>query len=261
MPDVSTHYPLDPSALTTDAIEREVNVVTRDLIAMRIDLQRDLDNRSDNRQREQKHQEDLFEAKLAGIQEIFDNKILAINDATLLRLESVAKVPNEIKSEIGHHEDLQLERFKSIALQFNERDIRTEQAGKASTEALAAALQAAKELVTAQGEASAASAIKSETSFTKQIDQIGTIISTLEKALDARITELKERIDRTEGNTQGSERVANDAQDKANAILLAAVNAGNAKKGQQSNQIALVGVALIVLTIIMPLINDMLGKL
>jgi hypothetical protein len=38
---------------------------------------------------------------------------------------------------------------------------------------------------------------------TKQIDQIGTLINTLEKSLTDRITELKERIDRGEGQTTG----------------------------------------------------------
>ena len=74
----------------------------------------------------------------------------------------------------------------------------------AQAQALAAALQAAKELVGAQGEASAAAAVKSETSFTKQIDQIGTLIATLEKSLTDRITELKERIDRGEGTSSGA---------------------------------------------------------
>jgi len=205
----------DPSAMTTAAIHREVSVIERDLTALRADLQRDLAQRGESRQREQESQDKVFEAKLKGIQDVFEGKIVAINDATQLRLESVAGIPDSIKSEISHHEDLQIERFQSIAQQFNERDIRTEQAGKASTEALAAALQAAKELVGAQGEASAAAAIKSETSFTKQIDQIGTIIQTLEKALDARITELKERIDRGEGSTTGARDTRIEYRDQA----------------------------------------------
>ena len=55
-----------------------------------------------------------------------------------------------------------------------------------------------------QNEANTVAATKSETSFTKQIDQIGTLIATLEKSLTDRITELKERIDRGEGGTSGA---------------------------------------------------------
>jgi len=100
-------------------------------------------------------------------------------------------------------ENVQTERFKGIEKQFTERDIRTDQAGAAASAALAAALQAAKELVGAQGEASAAAAVKSETAFTKQIDQITALIQTGNAASDARTTELKERIDRSEGTSQG----------------------------------------------------------
>jgi hypothetical protein len=112
-------------------------------------------------------------------------------------LETALRSVNELR--LVHDE-----RFSSIGQQFIERDVRTTQASGAADDALKAALQAAKELVGAQGEASSAAAVKSETSFTKQIDQIGTIIQTLEKALDARITELKERIDRGEGAGTGA---------------------------------------------------------
>ena len=135
--------------------------------------------------------------------EVRDERLRGIDSATSLRLEQMRNQPEQIREQIEHLELLHNEKFNSIKTQFTERDIRSEQASKASTEALAAALQAAKELVGAQGEASAAAAVKSETSFTKQIDQIGTIISTLEKSLDARITELKERIDRGEGQQAG----------------------------------------------------------
>ena len=80
-------------------------------------------------------------------------------------------------------------------------------------------MQAAKELVGAQGEASAAAAVKSETSFTKQIDQIGTIIQTLEKALDARITELKERIDRGEGSQNGTQQTVNNRRADSTVLI------------------------------------------
>lgn len=153
----------DPSALTTDMVHREIAML-REMLESRLRLE-----------------------------EVAGNK----------RREALDRIPGETEKLISHLGNLQLEKFSSVAQQFVERDVRSEQANAASAQALAAALQAAKELVGAQGEASAAAAVKSETSFTKQIDQIGTIIQTLEKALDARITELKERIDRGEGSTQG----------------------------------------------------------
>lgn len=134
---------------------------------------------------------------------IRDERLHAIDRATDLRMDALPNISSEIDAKVKHLQELFNERFSSVNQQFVERDVRSDQQAAASAQALAAALQAAKELVGAQGEASAAAAVKSETSFTKQIDQIGTIIQTLEKALDARITELKERIDRGEGSDKG----------------------------------------------------------
>jgi cation transport regulator ChaB len=144
------------------------------------------------------------DASIASLRELMESKLNGMEQAVDLQNKQAAMFPVEVRTEISHLRQLHEERFSSIAQQFNERDIRTDQASRASKEALDAALQAAKELVNAQGEASSAAAVKSETSFAKQIDQIGTIISTLEKALDARITELKERVDRGEGSSAGS---------------------------------------------------------
>jgi hypothetical protein len=122
--------------------------------------------------------------------------------AIRLHAEIIDRVPAERDMAIKHLEELHDEKFGSIAVQFAERDVRSEQASEGAKQALDAALLAQKELVAQQNEANSAAA-KAEASFMKQIDQIGTIIQTLERALDARITELKERIDRREGSTAG----------------------------------------------------------
>lgn len=117
---------------------------------------------------------------------------------------TVAEARSEIDRAVTSLERLHTEKFNSIELQFHERDVRTAQSQLAADQALNAALQAAKELVNAQSQASTDAAVKSETSFTKQIDQIGVQLQSVQAALDARITELKERIDRGEGGDKGS---------------------------------------------------------
>ena len=168
---------------------------------------------------------------LDNLKEIIGTRLDAMDEATELRLEMFRKLPAEIDAKVQHLNELTIERFnlegekfKGIAQQFLERDVRTTQASGAADDALKAALQAAKELVGAQGEASAAAAVKSETSFTKQIDQIGTIIQTLEKALDARITELKERIDRGEGTVSGGKEVTQSHRSD-NSFLVSVITA------------------------------------
>jgi len=161
---------------------------------------------------------------LANLKELISARLDAMDGATNLRLEMFKGLPEDIERRIAHLREVQDEKFHTIDNQFKERDVRTTQASGAADDALKAALQAAKELVGAQGEASAAAAVKSETSFTKQIDQIGTIIQTLEKALDARITELKERIDRGEGSSSGAVDQRNEKR-MDSQVLIAAVAA------------------------------------
>jgi hypothetical protein len=175
--------------------------------------------------------------EIEGVWERFESRIRAVDAAAAARQAVLDRVPDDTERRIHHLRELQSERFDSIAQQFAERDVRTDQATSSGAQALAAALQAAKELVGAQGEASAAAAVKSETSFTKQIDQIGTIIQTLEKALDARLTELKERIDRGEGNQDGARSGRGE------------------RRGDMSLVVTIFGAVLVAVGIIMPLLT------
>jgi hypothetical protein len=117
----------------------------------------------------------------------------AMDQATDLRLDAFLKVPEETALLIAHLQDLMDEKFKSVTLQFSERDVRIESDKRAAKEALDAALLAAKELVGVTND-----------NTTKQIDQILTLITTQNSATDARITELKERIDRGGGGVEGA---------------------------------------------------------
>jgi hypothetical protein len=166
---------------------------------------------------------EALQREIANLRELLGARMDQMDAATELRLEALLKIPAETAALIQHLEALHDEKFRSIELQFKERDIRGDQANRASKEALDAALLAAKELVGATNLANAAAAKKSEDNFTKQIDQIMTLIVTQGQATDARITEqgktadarvvevkerideLKERIDRASGMTEGGQ--------------------------------------------------------
>jgi hypothetical protein len=226
----ANRYPVpDPTSLTTDQMRREVaglkELLTSQIDAIEAALSLRVNEVARYPQRvsdEVQHLRDLHDRDIQGVRQQFNERdtrtelaaehartaidaaLAAVKDTgesyqrqASSMLETALRSVNELR--LVHNE-----KFAGITRQFEERDVRTTQASSAADDALKAALQAAKELVGAQGEASAAAAVKSETSFTKQIDQIGTIIQTLEKALDARITELKERIDRGEGAGVGA---------------------------------------------------------
>jgi hypothetical protein len=216
----------DPTRLTTEQLRRELATL-REILETRLDgmdratelasMQAVVIREQIEQTRDRLREETATEVgQLRGLLEArFDGMDRAIR----LHAEIIDRVPIERDAAIKHLAELHDEKFASIALQFAERDVRSEQATEGAKQALDAALLAQKELVSQQNEANSAAAAKAEASFTKQIDQIGTIIQTLEKALDARITELKERIDRGEGSTSGAAESRSDRRLDTGQVL------------------------------------------
>ena len=225
----------DPTKLTTEQLRRELATL-REILETRLhgmDRATKLATAQTALIREQidKTRDRLREETATAVRqlrELLEARFDGIDQAIRLQAEIIDRVPAERDMAVKHLADLHAEKFASIALQFAERDVRSEQAAEDAKHAIAAALLGQKELVAQQNEANSAATAKAEASFTKQIDQIGTIIQTLEKALDARITELKERIDRGEGSTAGaagsrSERRLDTGQVLTTLSVLAAV--------------------------------------
>jgi hypothetical protein len=129
------------------------------------------------------------------------------------------RLQTDIKIAVEGLRQLHEERFNAIQLQFGERDTRGDQEKKASKEALDAALLAQKESVAQQNDANTTAATKTETNFTKQIDLVGTQITALDKSLTDRISELKERIDRGEGQGQGHDSARTEQRLSQGAVV------------------------------------------
>jgi hypothetical protein len=218
----------DPTRLTTEQLRRELATL-REILETRLDA---MDRATELAtaqavvigQQVEQTRDRLREETAADVRqlrELLETRLDGMDRAIRLHAEIIDRVPAERDTAIKHLEELHDEKFGSIALQFAERDVRSEQATEGAKQALDAALLAQKELVAQQNEANSAATAKAEASFTKQIDQIGTIIQTLEKALDARITELKERIDRGEGSTAGAAGSRSERRLDAGQVLTA----------------------------------------
>ena len=120
------------------------------------------------------------------------DKAITLLQATLDQSPSIAEMYSK-------HEQM----FVNIETQFKERDVRAEQTKTEGKVSIDAALQAAKEAVSEQNKSNGLAILKSETSTTKQIDQIGATISTLENSMDSKISDVKERLTLIEGRTKG----------------------------------------------------------
>jgi Fe2+ transport system protein B len=133
----------------------------------------------------------LVEKAITNLREIIDARINGM-DQEIARIErDILARPEAISKEIKHLQELHDERFRGIATQFAERDVRVEQTAK-DTKA-----------VEKQNEAFSLSINKSEAATLKQIDSQADLIKSATGALNDKIDDIKERLTRIEGAAVG----------------------------------------------------------
>lgn len=145
-----------------------------------------------------------MDVKINGLGTVIDSKLACSNASIDLLRNQIDKIPDQFHRSVDRLKELHEEKFKSISTQFLERDTRTEQTSRDSKVAVDAALQAAKEAVGEQNKSNAMAIAKSEATFTKQIDQIGVLVTTMSKAIDDKIDDIKGRIQMIEGGKKGA---------------------------------------------------------
>jgi hypothetical protein len=189
----------DPTLLTTAALTREIAAL-KDVVFTRLDgMDRAIV---------------LFDANITRVPTETDRAILHLKELLESRLDGMDKavrllqdlndkIPVKIDEKIMALHGVHGEKFDSIQTQFRERDVRSEQSSKDSKVAVDAALQAAKEAVGEQNKSSALAIAKSEASTTKQIDQLGQLIQSTTKGVDDKFQDVKDRLTRIEGKTEG----------------------------------------------------------
>jgi hypothetical protein len=144
--------------------------------------------------------------EISSMREILEARMDGTDKAILQLQRQVEHGRTEVQDKVGHLQELHEEKFKSIAIQFAERDTRTEQMSRDSKVAVDAALQAAKEAVGEQNKSSALAIAKSESATTKQIDQQAVLLQTATRAIDDKISDLKDRLTAIDGRTIGGDR-------------------------------------------------------
>lgn len=126
--------------------------------------------------------------------EIIETRLVGNDKAIELLQKATDRIPDFVDSAVRRLQELHSEKFSSIDKQFIERDVRTEQGAKVAQVAIDAAFKSAGEAVS-----------KTETSFTKQIDQQREVIQQTTKTTDDKINDLKDRLGVIENRTSSSE--------------------------------------------------------
>jgi len=172
----------DPTVLTTEQLERMKEVVFREILASR----------------------EIVESKMSGIKTVLETRLEGMDKAINLVQLQRDVFPAKVQVEVGHLQKLHQEKFDSITTQFRERDTRAEQTSRDAKIAVDAALQAAKEAVGEQNKSNALAIAKSEATFTKQIDQIGVLVSSMGKGFDDKVDDIKGRLTAMESQKKGA---------------------------------------------------------
>lgn len=148
--------------------------------------------------------EDL-QREIAGLKEFYDARFVAWEKAIVLLQSNADKAPSPavIEERILSLRALHDERFRGIAVQFEERDTRTEQTFSQSQIALNAALSTAKEAVEKQNASSALAIAKSEAATAEQLKQMTVTFGETNKGTSDKIDDIKERITTIESRGAG----------------------------------------------------------
>jgi hypothetical protein len=174
----NSRRPSDPTGLTMDALMREAQHV-RDLLLTKVEC---------------------LAADMARVD------------------KTVVDLPSSLNKDISHVREFLLEKFntvdeqfRSVQTQFTERDRGVDQAATDSKVRVDAALSAQKEAVGEQNKSNALAIGKTETGFTKSIDQMSMVLSTNNAALDSKIVDIKARLDKLEGSVNGRTQIMQES--------------------------------------------------
>jgi hypothetical protein len=156
--------------------------------------------------------------EIASLREILEQRLNGI-DARNAQFHEAFKIMEYAKRTLVEADNTYQEKFRSIDIQFAERDKRLEQTSRDSKTAVDAALQAAKEAVEKQNQSSALAIAKSETSTLKQIDSIGTQMADMRRALDDKSEDLKERLTRLEAIAVGGKGLKDEGRANLSIVI------------------------------------------
>lgn len=206
----------DPTLLTTQQLLREISALT-----------------------------EQFNLKITGLDNTLSARLNAIDKATDKFEATLTSVPTDVDRQVGQLrievgllvEGLKQyhgERFTGVDDQFSELRAAIEKSERVTKVAVDAALEAAGKANAAQAETFLVSSNKTETNFTKQIDQLAVLIQANTKALDDKIIDAKERITRIEAAGIGATTSQRDTHSASTlivaivAVLLSALSAAAA---------------------------------
>jgi hypothetical protein len=141
--------------------------------------------------------------EVAHLKEAITVRLDATDRALATFQDNLTRVPTEVQKEVGHLREFHDQKFVDIENQLRERSDRRTAEKAAAQEALAAALQAAKELSASQDAANATALDKSQASIDRRLSDLAKLFETSIASVRVEIADLKSRLDKGEGSLGG----------------------------------------------------------
>jgi hypothetical protein len=170
------------------------------------------------RDRERIAERDYVDGQL----DILKERLNGIDRATVVLNETVNRTPTVVQVAIGNVRELMEEKFDSIALQFKERDTRSERESRDNKIAVDAAFAAQKEIAAQQNQSNTLAISKSETSTAETIAKLAELVKTQTDALADKIDANKERLAAIEAQRMGVSDERNRSRTAINSMYLLA---------------------------------------
>jgi DNA anti-recombination protein RmuC len=168
------------------------------------------------------------DGRIAVVQE----RLQGIDKATELLNETVNRVPTDLQKAIAQMRELLDVRFDSVALQFKERDTRSERESRDNKVAVDAAFAAQKEAAAKQDEANQKAIDKSEKATNESISKLGEVVKASNDALADKIDDVKARLSDQDSKVTSITASRQGGQDatverrQSNAAVYAAMTIG-----------------------------------
>jgi hypothetical protein len=164
--------------------------------------------------------------------EVVLERLRGIDKATELLNETVNRVPTDLQKAIAQVRELMDERFASVALQFKERDTRSERESRDNKVAVDAAFAAQKEAASEQNKSNTLAIDKSEKATAETLNKQADLFKSTTDALADKIDDVKARQSTLEAQLLAQAAKGTGAQEatverrQSNAAIYAAMTIG-----------------------------------
>lgn len=156
--------------------------------------------------------------EIGSLKELLLTRIEAVEDGIKVAHQDFVRVPTDVQNVVSHvrevleiriedAENLKDEKFANIEKRLDLVEQSRVEQKKDTATAVDAALKAAKEAVQEQNSSNVLAINKSEAATTKQIDQQAELIRQISKGFDEKISDIKERLGKSDGKSQGGKDV------------------------------------------------------